>query len=95
MRESELREHAICSHCGKKIGHTGVPLFWTATLIRWGIDGNAVRRSAGLAMAIGNAALSQIMGPDEEMAQEIEHEEITLCEECSIPLMGILEACKR
>lgn len=91
MRESELREHAICSHCGKKIGHTGIPLFWTAKLIRWGIDGAAVRRSSGLAMAMGSAALAQVMGPDEEMAQEIENEDLTLCEECALPLMTIIE----
>jgi hypothetical protein len=93
MKEKELREHAKCSKCGKGIGHTGLPLFWTADIKRHGIDAGALRRNAGLSMFLGNAALASIMGPDEEMTREIENRSITLCEDCAFPLMGLLDGC--
>ncbi len=38
MKERELREHATCSLCRQKIGHTGLPLFWVVRIERFGID---------------------------------------------------------
>lgn len=95
MREKELREHAICSKCGKKIGHTGIPMFWTADIRRHALDANALRRQAGLTMMLGGSgALAMAMGPDEELTVEMEARSITLCEECALPLMALLEECE-
>jgi hypothetical protein len=95
MREIELRKHAICSRCKNKIGHTGLPLFWTLTIDRHGLDHGALTRNAGLTMMLGgHVALAQALGPDEEMTQKMmDTREITLCETCAMPIMEILEVC--
>jgi len=93
MKEKELRDHAKCSRCGKGIGHTGLPFFWTVRAVRYGIDAGALRRQAGLEMMLGSPALAQVMGPDEDMAQPVMDRSITLCEECALSVMGLLESC--
>jgi hypothetical protein len=93
MKEKELREHAICSCCKKPIGHTKIPLFWTSTIVRHGVKFDALRRNAGLAMAMGSPELAQIMGPDEDMTEELIHADITLCETCAMPLLVLIEKC--
>jgi len=95
MKEKELRKHATCSLCGKKIGRTGLPMFWTVTAKRWDLDMDAIRRQQGLAMMLGHAGLAQAMGPDEDMAKMIYKAEITVCEDCAIseniPLAAMAE----
>lgn len=84
MKERELREHAICSLCERKIGHTGLPLFWRGTVERFGIDAGAVQRQHGLGLMLG-APLAMIMGPDEDMAEPImEPVRLTVCETCAV-----------
>lgn len=86
MKESELRKHATCTVCRKRIGHTGVPLFWRVTVERFGIDANAARRQQGLGLMLG-AELAMIMGPDEDMAQPMFPPAVaTLCEDCATSL---------
>ena len=91
MKERELRKHATCSVCGKPIGHTGLPLFWTVRVRRWGIDMKAVNRQSGLtAMLGGSAGLAQAMGTDEDMASELMDVEITMCESCAMGGIGMM-----
>ena len=96
MRERELREHAECSLCHKKIGHTGLPLFWTATITRHGLKHGALQRQQGLAMQLGgHAAPAAVMGPDEDMTMTmLGPVTITVCEMCargrSMPLMAMV-----
>lgn len=83
MRERELREHATCSACGQKIGHTGVPLFATVTVNRYMVNMRALQRQQGLTMMLGGeAVLAQVMGPDEDMAKVLNTSELTLCSDC-------------
>jgi len=84
MREAELRKHAVCSLCGKKIMHTGLPLFWRVTIERFGVDLAAARRQDGLAAMLGgHALLAQVMGQDEVMAKAImDPAVLTVCERC-------------
>lgn len=84
MNEGELRKRAVCAHCQQKIGNAGVPLFYTVTIARHGINIEAVRAQAGLEMMFGSVALAQVMGPNEEMTRTImEPLTITICERCS------------
>lgn len=96
MREDQLRRHAQCSICGKGIGHTGVPLFWTTQVARWGLLKGPLDRNAALTAFFGGgptgAGLSRVMGADEIMARRVLHEDITLCEPCAEPLMVLAEA---
>ena len=71
LREEDLLKVAKCGLCGKGIGHTGLPLFWRVTVVRYGIDVNAVLRQDGLAQHIGSSMLARVMGPDEVMAKPI------------------------
>lgn len=86
MNERELRQHATCSLCRQKIGHTGLPLFWTVRIERHGIDMGAVRRQTGLAMMLGgNAALAEAFSPEGEMTTPMmEPLTLTVCEACAV-----------
>jgi hypothetical protein len=85
MRETELREHADCSFCGKPIGHTGLPMFWTVEIHQHGLKVDALQRQQGLTMMLGgHAGLAHVMGPDEDMTTEMMKVEITLCQDCGV-----------
>lgn len=86
MKENELRKHAVCDVCHEKIGHVGIPLFWTATINRYNVDISAVQRQDGLAAYLGgNSMLANVMGADEDMAKPImEPVTITICENCAL-----------
>lgn len=84
MKETELRQHANCSLCGKGIMHTGIPLFYLVTVERFGIDMRAAQRQQGLGMLLGSAALATVMGPDEDLAKPVMNPvTLTVCETCS------------
>jgi len=84
MRENELRKHATCSVCRKKIGESKVPLFWTVKIERHGLKMDALNRQQGLAMRLGgNAMLANVMGPNEEMTTPMMGPVVaTVCENC-------------
>jgi len=96
MKERELRQHVICSHCGQKILAGGIPLFWRVTIERFGIDLKAVERQQGLTMMLGgHAVLAAVMGPDEDIAKPMmELVTVTICEDCgtsAIPVALLAE----
>ncbi len=74
MKESELRKVAECRICHKKIGPSGIPLFWRIRFERYGLKSDVIQRHQGLAA---------VMGPDEDMADRIDSFEITVCETCA------------
>lgn len=84
MKERELREVVKCGLCGKKVGESGVPLFWRVKIERYGIDLRAVERQQGLTMMLGgHAALAMVMGPNEDLAKPMmEPVSLTVCETC-------------
>lgn len=97
MKERELREHTDCSICRNKIGSRGLPLFWTATINRYGLALDALQRQAGLTqMFNGNASLAMVMGSDEDMAEAVmEPVTLTICEACAMEtplLMAALDS---
>lgn len=81
MKEKELREHAKCGLCPKKIGDSGMPLFYTVTLNTYGLNLAATQRQQGLGLMLG-AQLAQVMGPDEELAEEMNSTTTTICFDC-------------
>lgn len=85
VKEAELRKHCTCSLCGKKVGETGLPLFWRLTVDRFGVDMRAVQRQTGLAMMLGSPVLAGVMGPDEDMAKPVMQPVVlTICETCAV-----------
>ena len=93
MKEAEVRSLAECSVCNQLIGHTGLPLFWTVTFERHGVDRRALNRQAGLANALGSAVLALVMGPDEEMTTSLGGPvRLSVCESCAMDSPLIMAA---
>lgn len=85
MKAQELRAHATCSLCRKKVGDSGIPLFYRLTVERFGVKLDAVYRQTGLEMMLGgHLGIAQAMGPDEEMTiQVMDPLVLVVCEPCS------------
>lgn len=84
MNETELRKAATCALCRRKIGASGIPLFYRVTVERHGVDVQAVQRQTALGAFLGSPALASVMGPDEQMTVSMmEPAAITVCEPCS------------
>lgn len=87
MNEQEVRRHAVCSLCHEKILRTGLPLFYRVTIERFGMKMDAVRRQHGMELLMGNVALAQVMGPNEDMAMPVmDPLVLVVCETCSMDL---------
>jgi len=85
MAEIKRADIKPCAKCGKGVMHTGIPLFWRLTVERYGIDAGAVQRAAGLEMMLGNAALANVMGPNEILAKPVmDTTVLILCEDCAM-----------
>lgn len=84
MKEDQLREHAKCDLCGKGIGASGLPMFWTVRIERHGLKLGALQRQQGLTMMLGgHAGLARVLGPDEDMTTPLmDPVELTVCESC-------------
>lgn len=82
MKERELRHHAQCDSCGKKILSKGIPLFYVVTVERYAVDMKALQRQAGVEMMLNNnVPLAQVMGPNEDLAERISGPvKLTICE---------------
>lgn len=82
MKEAELRAAATCGLCRRKIGESGIPLFWRVRVERFGLDAQALRRQQGLGLMVGGA-LAAVMGPDEDLAKPVMSAvTLTVCEPC-------------
>jgi hypothetical protein len=82
MKERELRDRAICSMCGNKIGAAVLPMFWTVEVKQYVIDLAAAQRQQGLGLMLGGA-LAMHMGPDEDLAKEVRKPaDLTICANC-------------
>ena len=88
MKEKELRSHAMCSLCKKKVLESGLPFFYRLRIERFGVDVNAVKRQTGLTMMLGgHAGLALAMGTDEEMAIPLmDALVLVVCVTCSVAM---------
>ncbi len=97
MKRAELLKHATCNLCSKPIGNSGLPLFWTVSINRYGIDMQAAKRSDALGTYLGSQAIANIMGPDEDLAEPVMEApvELTVCEKCAcdrgLPIAAMAE----
>lgn len=91
MRAKQLLQNANCSTCTAPIGRSGIPLFWTVTIERHGLDLDAIRRHDGLAMMMGSHALAEILGPNEDLTIRVmEPIRLTICESCMMEKFPLL-----
>lgn len=96
MNESELRKHATCALCRKKILHVGLPLFWRVTVERFGVDVRSMRRLDSLGTMLGSQALASVMGPDDTLAKPMmDPVVLAVCEDCAtasdLPVAALAE----
>lgn len=77
------RDLEPCAVCGR---HHENPAFYRVTLESCVLDGKAVRRQLGLGMMMGNAAIAQALGPNEDMAKIVSSERKTLCLDCALKM---------
>lgn len=85
MRESELRSHATCSICHRKVGSSGLPVFWSVEARSYVLDFSAIQRRDGLAAMLGGSAvIASALGRDEEMAIMTHSTEMTVCHPCML-----------
>ncbi len=85
MKEKELRENAECRLCNEKIGKSQIPMFMTVTVKRYALKLDAIMRQQCFAMQLGNNGLiASVMGPDEDLAEIVGENTITVCEKCAL-----------
>lgn len=85
MHERELREHTECLCCQRKLGATGIPVFFKVRAEEHGLDAEAISRQTGFAQALGgNALLAYHMGPDEPMTVPLSLRMVVICHECMV-----------
>lgn len=83
MPDMKQRDLKPCSGCGEGVMHEGIPIFYRFRMDTMGVDANAVRQQHGMEMMMGGAAaLAQIMGPDPDIAKEVNSKYIVLCHGC-------------
>lgn len=83
MKARQLLDNATCSLCGKPVLHTQVPLFWVVSIVRFGVDVQAMRRFDGLSALVGGSKIAEAMGPDEDIAKPMyDPVTLTICETC-------------
>ena len=81
-----------CIVCGEGVAHDNNLIFYRVRLTRLMINPSAIRRQAGLEMMLGSPALAQVMGPDEDLATEMDEQEALICQDCGrTPLEEISE----
>lgn len=90
MKEEELREHAECDFCHKKIGEANIPIFYVVKLTQYGIELGAAQRQQGLGLMIG-APLAMVMGANEDLAKAMYTHEKTVCFSCQDRILELMD----
>ena len=90
MKRWEIKN---CIMCDQGVCHGNVPFFYKLQLSVMGLRVKAVERQVGLEMMMGNASIVYAMGPDEDIATEIDKADVLLCQPCAIeyPIPVILK----
>lgn len=80
------RDIRPCDLCGKKLCHTGLPLFWRVRIERMAIDMKVAQQLDGLSMFLGSSRMAEAFAPSTEFVKPMhEPDELLICEECALP----------
>lgn len=94
MKSTEIRKYAQCCMCGKKIGTATLPLFFTIEISCYKFNHRALERQTGFEMMLGSAALAEVLGPDEDLAEKTEGPiKVSICFDCctEVNLIEVIE----
>ena len=64
--------------------HAGNPLFYQFSIKHMMINVGAVHRQSGFDRMMGNPMIASIMGPNEDMATQLNDGDVLLCQECAV-----------
>ena len=82
-------ELQMCANCGKGMAHDNNLVFYRIHVEQFVLDGKAIMRQHGLEQMMGgNAALAQIMGPNEPIAHGMGQSCRLLCQPCLLEQPG-------
>lgn len=77
------REIKACAVCGEGVMHNNNVLFYHVRMRRMGVDLSAVDKLRGLEMMFGSPTLATVMGPDEDLAVELDSFDELICSPCA------------
>lgn len=85
------RDLAPCAACGKR--HEAL-VFYRVTVEHYAMDLAAMNRQVGLGMMMGgNAAIAAALGPDDDMAKQLDKSIVILCLDCAtrLPVLAAVD----
>lgn len=90
MKQSEIKK---CNVCGKGVMHDRNLTFFRFRLQYMVADLGAIHRQAGLEMFLGSVEIAAAMGPQEDMAKELQEVVGLICLPCALgtPVAGLVE----
>lgn len=80
----KAREFTPCLCCGKGIAHNADLAFLRVRFDLMALNIGAIRRQHGLEMMMGNAAIAQALGTDEDMARQMTTGTGLICGSCMV-----------
>lgn len=81
MKAGEIQK---CAACHKGVMHTRLPLFYTATIQRHGVNTAEVQRAAGMEQFMGgHVALARVFHDPDITEPITEPVQLFLCEHCA------------
>lgn len=85
MKQSEITK---CVGCGEGVGHNSDIAFYRVSAQYMVLDMQAVSRAHGMEMVMGGgstgAMLQQVMGPNEDLANEVSSHDVCICLKCAM-----------
>ena len=81
MKHAEFKPCAICR---KGVLHSGSPWFYRIRAEQMVADTRAIERAVGLEKMIGNAAIANAMGPDDDLAKGLGPVDLLVCAACAL-----------
>jgi hypothetical protein len=81
IKQSDIKK---CKGCDKGVMHDNMLMFYTAKISQNVGNPMALQRQTGLEMMMGSPLLASVMGPNEDIAEEVDTTgEIWVCLECA------------
>lgn len=80
------RDITHCALCGEGVMHGGGLLFYRVAVEVYMVNIRAIERQHGFEMFMGNPAIAQAMGPDEDLAKQVPGtaKTVLICSLCSM-----------
>lgn len=80
MKQSDFKK---CACCGAGMAATGLH-FYRVRIEQMILNTRAIQRQHGLELMVGNAAIAQVMGPNDNLAEPVATAEVLICGQCGI-----------